>query len=78
VKYATEMVRLSALSVVVRVHYRRNAANVRAKVRFLTPPVRWSNVTFAMDEGSLIISVRNVMGEEKLHAMPAAAQVDLR
>jgi hypothetical protein len=34
-------------------------------------------VTFVTDEASLIINVRNVMGEEKLHAMPAADQVDL-
>src|SRR5208282_2912913 len=72
VKYATEMARLSALSVLVRVHCRRNVANVRAKGRFQTPQARWSNVTFVMDEGSLITSARNVMGEEKLHAMPAA------
>jgi len=63
------MVRLSALSVVVLVHCQWSVVSVRGKGRYRTPQARWANVTFVKGEESLTISAKNVMGEEKLHAM---------
>jgi len=76
-KYATETERLNVQSARALARYRQNVGNARGKERFLMLLVKWWNAIFVMGEGSLIISAKSVMGEEKLHVTAVVEQANL-